>query len=119
MTHNQEYFRRLELQPNHVRWVTKGPNQRYRAVLDESGALRWELVCRGLDEVIMRSCGAFYANMEPCAPTWRQHHPLALVELVRAVRVHAAQFYPSTWKEPADPRLAEHASMGVWMQPGA
>jgi hypothetical protein len=83
------YFETLEAQPNHVRWVTRGHGQRYRAVADCCGGYRWELVCGIQEKVLFRSTGCFYNDMEPCEPTFRKHHPSALVELVQGIRKFA------------------------------
>lgn len=77
----------------HVRWVTRRGLFRYEAV-EDWGCLRWRLVhmhADGTHKVLEESTGGFYDDMPPAAPTWRQHHPSAMVELVRAVRVHASR----------------------------
>lgn len=76
----------------HVRWITRRGPLRYEAV-EDCGCLRWRLV--RVDgprvTVVDESTGGFYDNMPPAAPTWRKHHFLGMVELVRAVRAHASR----------------------------
>lgn len=86
----EAYFARLSTEARHVRWITRTGWRRYRAIFD-CGCYRWQLVSGVNLHVESTSSGGFYDDMLLAAPTWRRHHPSALVELVLAVRKHAAQ----------------------------